>query len=129
MIQTLNCQRIGKMGLILWIDMNTFATGLLERAFKKKSLPFYTLDRVEGFSYLVDDLRPVLIVLDGDTFLKNPQAFLDQYDQSPVMQKTPFILLDPKSDFTFIKNKLAEIKRPIDPFAIPTLIEKLLKGN
>jgi hypothetical protein len=117
------------MGLILWIDMNTFATGLLERVFKKKSLPFYTLDRVEGFSYLVDDLRPVLIVLDGETFLKNPQGFMDQYQQSPMMQKTPFILLDPKSDFSFLTNKIAEIQRPIDPFEIPALIEKLLKGN
>lgn len=114
------------MGLILWIDQNTFATGLFERVFKKKALPFYTISSVDDFSYLVDDLNPAVIVLDQETFAKNPQAFKRQYEVSAKMQGLPFILVDPKEDFSFIKNKVGEIQRPIEPFDLPDQIAKII---
>ena len=117
------------MGLVLWIDHNTFSNGLIERVFKKISLPFYTLPSVEDFSYLVDDLKPVLIVLDADTFSQNSQAFLDQYEKSSYMQALPFIVLDPKSDFSFLKNKIGELKKPIDPFTLPQILSQILSSN
>jgi hypothetical protein len=114
------------MGLILWIDKNTFATGLVERVFKKKLLPFYSLNSVLDFVYLIEDIKPTLIVLDGDTYLENPEAFTKQYNSSPDMQLLPFVLLDPKSDFSFIKKKLGEIQKPFDPFTLPDTLEKFL---
>jgi DNA-binding response OmpR family regulator len=117
------------MGLILWIDQNTFATSLIERAFKTRSLPFYTVTTVEDFSYLVDDLNPVLIVLDDETFSKNPAAFLEQYQNSAKMQALPFILLEPKSDFSFIKNKIGEITRPLKPFELPEILAKIVSAS
>ncbi len=117
------------MGLVLWIDHNTFSNGLIERVFKKISLPFYTLSSVEDFSYLVDDLKPVLIVLDADTFLQNSQAFLDQYEKSSHMQGLPFIVLDPKGDFSFLKKKIGDLKKPIDPFMLPQILSQILSSN
>ena len=117
------------MGLVLWIDHNTFSNGLIERVFKKNTLPFYTLPSVEDFSYLVDDLKPVLIVLDGDTFDQNPQAFLDQYEKSSHMQALPFIVLDPKRDFSFLKNKIGELQKPLDAFMLPQILSQILSSN
>lgn len=117
------------MGLILWIDQNTFATSLIERVFKKKQLPFYTIESVEDFSYLVDDLNPVAIVLDGATFNTNPDKFLKQYQDSPRMQSLPFILLDFDGDSTFIQKKIGELKKPLAAFELPEVLSKILKYN
>lgn len=117
------------MGLVLWIDQNTFATSLIERVFKKKGLAFYTLSTVNDFSYLVDDLSPALIVLDGETFSKNPEAFVQQYEASSKMQSIPFVLLEPGSDLAFIKNKLGELKKPLEAFEMPQTLEKFFSGH
>ncbi len=117
------------MGLVLWIDHNTFATSLIEKVFKKRSLPFYTINSVEDFSYLVDDLNPSLIVLDGETFSKNREVFLEQYINSAKMQNLPFILLDPQSDFSFLKNKIGEIRKPLEPFDLPEVLRKIVSAN
>ena len=49
------CQR-QKMGLVLWIDQNTFASSLVEKVFKQKGLAFYTIPHARDFLYLVEDL-------------------------------------------------------------------------
>lgn len=117
------------MGLVLWIDQNKFATSLIERVFKKKALPFYTIDSVKDFAYLVEDLNPAVIVLDGETFNQNPEAFKLQYASSPKMQGLPFILLEPQGDLDFVKNKIGELKRPLEPFEMPDLILKIFGTN
>lgn len=117
------------MGLVLWIDQNTFATSLIEKVFKKKALPFYTIDSVKDFAYLVDDLAPTLIVLDGETFSKNPEAFKEQYSGSAKMQELPFLILEGKGDLSFLKNKIGELKKPLEPFDLPETIAKFLSAN
>lgn len=115
------------MGTVLWIDQNTFASNLIEKVFKKKALPFYTLKVPRDFAYLVDDLKPSVIVLDGETARVHLEAFKAEYSSSISMQKTPFILINPSQEFAFLKS-IGEIKKPIDPFAIPDMIQKIL-GN
>ena len=117
------------MSLVLWIDQNTFATSLIARAFKKKSLEFYSLSQVDDFLYLIDDLRPSLIVLDEATFAKNSMKFVEQYEASPFMQEIPIIVIDPKSDFIFLKNKIGELNKPFDPFKLPEILQSFLRRN
>ncbi|MGE3609861.1 MAG: hypothetical protein AB7I27_09780 [Bacteriovoracaceae bacterium] len=114
------------MGLVLWIDQNTFASNLVERVFKKKDLPFYTISQVNDFLYLVKDLNPEVLVLDASTALSSLDAFRSQY---LLMEKIPLIVLDPKDGLDFLENKIGEIKRPFDPFEIPGQISNLLKNN
>lgn len=113
------------MGLILWIDENTFATGLLERAFKIRSLPFYTLDSAKDFSFLVDDLHPETLVLDASTAKKNLNELRDQYEKSQSLRNLPVILIGDTEGLEFIQNKIGLIHRPFDPFKIPEIIEKM----
>lgn len=114
------------MGLVLWIDDNTFSTSLLERVFKKKGLPFYTLTGVDDFLYLVNDLRPVVLVIDSKTAKKNLPAL---QKQSAQWGNIPVILVEEDSELDFLNNRIGMIKRPFDPFDIPKIIENLLKTN
>jgi hypothetical protein len=117
------------VGLILWIDENTFATGLLEKVFKMKSLPFYTLNSVNDFSYLIEDLRPELLILDCPTAMKQLEVFKKQYETSELLQNLPVILIDESSELGFISKKIGQISRPFDPFKIPEIIENILKSH
>jgi DNA-binding NtrC family response regulator len=115
------------MGLVLWIDQNVFATGLLEKVFKKRDLPFYTIQSAEDFLYLVDDLRPEVIVLDFKTASENLKEFQAQYESSENLKKLPFVLID--GDLNFIQKIAGRINRPFDPFLIPSKIQELLTPN
>lgn len=117
------------MGLILWIDQNTFATDLLEKVFKKKNLNFYTVSSAENFVYLVDDLRPELIVLDSATAVASLAALKQQYQASELLQGLPIILLEEASELSFLGNVIGKIDRPFDPFQIPEKIQRLLTTN
>ena len=115
------------MGLILWIDQNTFATSLLEKVFKKKDLPFYTLPNASDFTYLVEDLNPILIVMDTKTALSHLESFKAQYQTSQKLQSLPFVWVDGQSqDLDFVKNVVGKIERPFDPFEIPETLRKFL---
>lgn len=112
------------MGLVLWIDKNTFATSILEKVFKGKNLPFYTLSDVADFTYLVNDLKPVLIVLDSSTVLSSLDAFKTQYDS---IKSLPVVIIDGENELDFIRNVVGRIQRPFDPFEIPEILKKYLK--
>lgn len=107
------------VGLILWIDDNQFAAGLLEKVFKKRHLPFYHLAQVKDFSYLVDDLKPEIIVLDSATALKDLESFKQQYQQSSLMRTIPVVILGAWDNLDFIEQKLGQLERKFDPFSIP----------
>lgn len=113
------------MGLILWIDQNTFASSLLEKVFKKKGLEFYTLPHARDFVYLVDDLKPALLVLDQITISRDIEAFRSQYEASENLRKTPAVVIGNWSGLEFIADKRGELGRTFDPFEIPSLLERL----
>lgn len=117
------------MGLVLWIDQNTFATGLLEKVFKKRNLPFYTLSVANDFVYLVEDLRPEVIVLDARTATDHLEAFKAQYDSSEALRSLPFVIIDDHGELGFITNVSGHIKRPFDPFMVPELLQKIFTAN
>ena len=116
------------MGLVLWIDQNTFATALLEKVFKKKGLPFYTQTSVDDFLYLVEDINPKLIVLDAQTFALNKEAFIKQYE-SKILSDLPFVLVDATPHMAFIGNVIGKINRPFDPFKIPETLKSFQNYN
>ncbi len=117
------------MGLILWIDQNTFATGLLEKVFKKKNVSFYTITSVQDFVYLVADLKPELIVLDSVTAVAGLEALKQQYQASELLQGLPVILIEEALELNFLGNVIGKIDRPFDPFEIPEKIQRLLATN
>jgi hypothetical protein len=117
------------MGLILWIDQNLFASGLVEKVFKKKGLPFYTLGSVRDFAYLVEDLKPVVIVLDQATAMENIQELRSQYENSPAIQKTNFIALESWAGLEFIQNQKGLLPRSFNPFDLPEELRKIIASS
>lgn len=114
------------MGLVLWIDENTFATSLIEKAFKKQELQFYALAGCKDFGFLIADLDPRVVVIDARTALNELEAFQKQYQETNFFQNKPVILVDPVPGLEFIKNVAGTISRPIDPFTIHEKIAALL---
>jgi hypothetical protein len=110
------------MGLILWIDQNGFASSLIEKVFKKKDLPFYTIPHARDFTYLVDDLKPALIVIDASTALRDLDVFREQYEKSQTMKETPWAVIGAWTGLEFIKIKKGELPRTLDPFTVPDIV-------
>jgi DNA-binding NtrC family response regulator len=115
------------MGLVLWIDQNTFASGLIEKVFRKKGLEFYTIPHAKDFVYLVEDLKPSVIVVDAATIRADIEAFRNQYESSELLRKTPTLAIGGWSGLEFIQEKRGELSRMLDPFAVPELVNSLLK--
>lgn len=113
------------MGLILWIDQNNFAAGLVEKVFKKRGLPFYRLSSVRDFAYLVEDLKPVLIVLDRATAMENLPELMAQYQNSPLIRKTNFVALDSWDELEFIEHRIGVLPRGFNPFDLPDELTKI----
>ena len=113
------------MGTIFWIDQNTFASNLIEKVFKKRELSFYSLTAPRDFAYLVEDLKPVAIVLDGETARIHLSDLRHEIESSLVLQKTPFIIINNIPELSFIQC-IGELKKPLDPFAVPKLLENIL---
>ncbi len=114
------------MGLVLWIDQNTFASSLLEKVFRKKNLDFYTIPHARDFVYLVDDLKPSLIVIDAATIRQDIEAFRIQYENSQTLRSTPMTVIGTWEGLEFIQEKRREIPRTFDPFSIPDLLKNNL---
>lgn len=116
------------MGLILWIDENVFATSLLEKIFKRREQPFYTLAQPTDFTYLVDDLKPEILVIDATTAEKYLEQLKGQYASSENLRNLTVIIVDSPEKLDFIPNIIGQIKRPFDPFQIPDIIESIYKS-
>ncbi len=117
------------MGLVLWIDSNTIATGFLERVFKQRGLPFYALETAEDFNYLIDDLRPELLVLDLAAARVHADALRRQYDASPAFRALPVVTVDGGAELDFLGKRIGQIDRPFDPFKIPDILQSMLQQN
>ncbi len=114
------------MGLVLWIDQNTFASSLLEKVFKKKGLEFYTIPHARDFVYLVEDLKPGLIVLDAATIRQDLETFRNQYENSGNLRNTPTAVIGTWAGLEFIQEKRGELPRTFDPFSVPDLLKNTL---
>ncbi len=125
-ILSLPCQRM-KMGLVLWIDQNTFASSLIEKVFKKRDVGFYSLPHAREFLYLVDDLRPALIVIDAFTLKSDEETFRNQYETSELLRTIPIIIIGSGNGLDYLQNKRGEIPRTLDPFQVPELLSKFLE--
>ena len=117
------------MDLIFWVDKNTFSNGLLEKVFKTANIPFYTQTSAQDIGYLVEDLKPGLIVLDSTTYLDHAESFRQQYQASVAMQSSPFVIIDFVPSMDFIQHQVGQLKKPLAPFDLPQTLKNMLTVN
>lgn len=106
------------MGLIFWIDENTFATSLVEKALKSQGMDFYTVANARDFAYLIQDLKPAFVVVNSATALKNIEAFQRQYEETQGFFGSPVVILGDTEPFSFVTNPIRKLERPFDPFKL-----------
>jgi hypothetical protein len=111
--------------MVLWIDSNEIATALIEKVFKSQSKPFYFVTSVRDFAYLIRDLAPHLIVLEGATALSELESVKKQYEETEGFLGTPVVLLNSCPELSFIKNVRGELQSPLDPFSLPETLSKM----
>jgi hypothetical protein len=117
------------VGLVFWIDQNTFATDLLAKIFSRKNIPFYTLESAEDFAFLIEDLKPEVLVLDHATAIASLDRLKAQYGESERLYHLPVILIGGGAQLEFITNRLGEFNRSLDPFSVPEIISKMISSH
>ena len=106
------------MGLIFWIDENTFATSLVEKALKSEGLEFYTVASARDFAYLIQDLKPQIVVIDPATVLKDIELFHKQYQDTEGFFGAHVVFLGESAELSFVTNPNSVLSRPFDPFKL-----------
>jgi hypothetical protein len=108
---------------VFWIDKNKFITGMLEEFAKKFDVKLYTLNSLEGCSYLLDDLNPDVVVLDGETF----QISSDEL-KAVAMQKLAGrkLISTGKATLPTELNIIGNIMKPLDVAVVFDTISRLV---
>lgn len=112
------------MGLIFWIDENTFATSLIERALKGQGIDFYTVKDAKDFLYLIHDLRPQIIVIDSQTAQKDKDVFKKQFEDSQSFLGAKLVIINDNGVLDFL-GEAHHLNRPIDPFKLKEFFSKI----
>src|SRR5690554_2374595 len=113
------------MGLIFWIDENTFATSLTQKALLSQGLDFYTIPSAKDFAYLIEDLKPQTIVIESKTVLKDLSVFKEQYESTSHFFGAKIVVIGPRSEFDFLENIVATLELPINPFQLKEFFSKI----
>lgn len=67
---------------IIYINENRFVCQLVEKLCKQNEIACYSLDQIEDFTYLVNDLRPQLVLVALETFDSNEQLLTEYIQKS-----------------------------------------------
>ena len=87
---------------IIYINENRFVCQLVEKLCKQNEIACYTLDQVEDFTYLVNDLRPQLVLVALDTFNSHEQLIKEYLEKSEYQCKLE--TMDELTPNTFIEE-------------------------
>ena len=115
-----------QMGLVLWIDKNEFSTSALEKIFEKKGLEIYTINSAQDIQYLIEDLKPQVIVMDVATYLEAEDRVNMFMAASEVMQSTPWISTGTRELHFPGAQMKGHIQKPLNVMIVAQEIQKIL---
>ena len=114
------------MGLVLWIDKNEFVTTALEKVFNKAALSIYTINSAEDIQYLIEDMKPEVIVMDVSTYLLQEDRVNMFMAASELMQATPWISTGTR-EISYPGAKMqGHIMKPLKVMNVPDQIRNIL---
>ncbi len=98
----------------------------LEKIFNKLSLSLYTINSPQDIQYLIEDLKPEVIVMDVATYLANEDRVNMFMAASELMQTIPWISVGTR-EISFPGAKMiGHIKKPLNIMTVPEEIRKIL---
>jgi DNA-binding response OmpR family regulator len=115
--------------LVLVIDSELMVRQLFDVLFKKHQKAIYTLDSLENNLYLLNDLRPRLIIFDRAALGQTLNELLDfaKKENIPTVEMLPLNSTDSKSSiakFTFTKPLIiSDLLANIDSILSPSTLK------
>lgn len=85
---------------IFYLNEIKFTCDFVENLSKTSELSCYTLQDTKDFTYLINDLKPLLIIIDSKLYSENKDEFWSQIKQADIGLKT-MIVGASDSDFDF----------------------------
>lgn len=73
---------------ILYINKTKFVCDMVSKLCQRAKIECYTLETTEDFTYLIEDLKPEVIVIEEETFGINEDEFWVQVKKSSFKSKT-----------------------------------------
>jgi len=105
---------------IIYINKTKFTCGFVENLCKEQNVSCYTLQDCNDFSYLIDDLKPEAVIIDGQTYQESEDTFWNCSNAAEF--KTCFILLSNEKNEKFTTS----MPLPINPVSfLQELTQKL----
>jgi len=108
---------------VFYIEKVEFLRSMMELALKTKGAEVYTVATLENNEYLLDDLRPDLILFDVET-CRNSIAKLAEYSAS---SKAILVGVGYEEDHILVQNKVKNfISKPLEAKSIASQVLSLL---
>lgn len=89
-----------KLSQIIYVNEKRFVCQLVEKVCKQNEIACYTVEQIDNFSYIIDDLVPQLVVVELDTFTKFEDIILLSINESK--NKPQLVKIDKLDPNTFI---------------------------
>ena len=112
---------------IFLIDANPLISEWLQRLADKSGQRFYHLAKLSEAAFFIDDLKPDVVVLDGDTALKTQGEFLDNLPDFPFLKDVPVVGLGaPLPEWVGHLNVRGHLPKPLNPAHFYDSVKALL---
>lgn len=89
-----------KLSQIIYVNEKRFVCQLVEKVCKQNEIACYTVEQIDNFSYIINDLVPQLVVVELDTFTKFEDIILLSINESK--NKPQLVKIDKLDPNTFI---------------------------
>lgn len=110
-----------KMNYLFYINNNKFVCQLVEKLCKQEGISCYTLDQNEHFAYLLNDLKPDVVVVNQDGLDMLGDIYFQSMEQA---EDTPnAILMSELEDDRFPRR----ISEQLDPKTFLQDVKKALR--
>ena len=107
--------------LVLYIEKEKFLRQLLEGVFKAKNAKIHTEDGIQDKFYLIEDLKPSIIIVDLETVNENEIQTLYSYQSIKLIATA-------KNEYPHIDmTKFSKIIKK--PLVVATIFEQIFSNN
>lgn len=112
---------------IFLIDANPLISEWLKRLADKTGQRFYHLGKLDEAAFFIDDLRPDVVVLDGETAAKSQGEFLQNLSEFPFVKEVPVVGLGaPLPEWVGHLNIRGHLQKPLNPAQFYEKVRALL---
>ncbi len=109
---------------VFWLDQNKFVCNLIEATLKKEGVSCYTHQTGDGFRYLIEDIKPDLVVIDFQSI----SHIQEKIDEELSTCTCPVILSLKEEERSLVKLKKnnGSLSKPIEPMILADNLKALL---